>query len=357
MNARLILAGRDPLAVDACASLLCGHDPLRIPHLVLLHNDSLGCSDPRLIRVDGIKVGNEKQRYQTSDSGRQSTYSDFSAPSFSVESCYVSGDQLFLELVVDDEVAKVEATVDGIALGQIRLGGFQQFYFDLHGLAVDENSEIVVYAHDRYLNYKSRSVHIRPTPVLVEDLQATSRAPASVCLSWRLRDLDDELAGLDVERADAATGPYVRRTRAQLVPEPWMSYIDTPVETGKSYWYRLALTSSDGSTGLVGPVQVEVPGTDHDDATYLTAFAPAGGGDVEVRYRIGDPSASVSLQVFDVRGRLIRTLDAGIRGPGEHVRFWDRHDAAGLRQAWGVYLVRLSAGQVTAVQKFVLTHD
>jgi uncharacterized protein (DUF362 family) len=187
MNARLILAGKDPLAVDACASLLCGHDPLRIPHLVLLHNDSLGCIDPRLIRVRGIKVGDEKQPYQTNDSGRQSTYSDFTAPRFSVESCYVWGDQLFLGLTVDDEVAKVEATVDGIVLRQIRLGEFQQFYFDLDGLAVDENTEIVVDAYDRYLNYQSRSVHIQPTPVQVEDLQARARVPASVQLSWCIR--------------------------------------------------------------------------------------------------------------------------------------------------------------------------
>jgi hypothetical protein len=96
---------------------------------------------------------------------------------------------------------------------------------------------------------------------------------------------------------------------------------------------------------------------DHDGTTHLAVFALAAGGDVEVRYRIGDQSASVNLQVFDVRGRLIQTLDSGVRGPGEYVRFWDRHDAGGVRQARGVYLVRLTAGQVTAVQKLVLTHD
>lgn len=136
-----------------------------------------------------------------------------------------------------------------------------------------------------------------------------------------------------------------------------MSYVDTPVEAGKSYWYRLVLTSLNGSTGLVGPVRVEVLGTQPDAAAQLVAFAPAGGGDVEVRYRIADPSVAVSLQVHDVRGRLVRVLDRGVRGPGEYVRFWDRHDARGIRQARGLYFVHLSAGQVTETQKLVLIDD
>jgi hypothetical protein len=165
MNARLILAGRDPVAVDGAASLLCGHDPLLIRHLVALHDDTLGCVDPRLIRVAGIKIGDEKQSYQTNDSGLYTRYSDFTAPTFSVDSCYVLGDNLCFELTVDSQVCKVEVTVDGSYLRQIRLEEFEQFCLELDGVPVDESSEIVVYAYDRFLNYASEVVHATVTSV------------------------------------------------------------------------------------------------------------------------------------------------------------------------------------------------
>jgi uncharacterized protein (DUF362 family) len=158
MNARLILASRDPIAMDAIASLLCGHDPALIRHLVKLHNDSLGCSDARLLRVDGIKVGDEKQDYEINDSGLQSKYTDFTPPSFAVQACYVLGNQLHLQLTVDGEVNKVEVAVDGVYLDQIQLGEFDDFFFDLGAVEVNENTEIIVYAYDQYLNYSSETV-------------------------------------------------------------------------------------------------------------------------------------------------------------------------------------------------------
>ena len=75
---------------------------------------------------------------------------------------------LILELVralaaFERAADKVEATVDGDFLRQIRLGGFEEFCFDLDGVIVDEQSEIVVYAYDSYLNHSSETVHVATT--------------------------------------------------------------------------------------------------------------------------------------------------------------------------------------------------
>ncbi len=159
MNMRLIMASRDPIAIDAIGALLEGHDPLLVSHLVTLHNDSLGCNDPRLIRVNGIKVGDEKKDFQIADSGNRSEYTDFEGPVFSVDTCYVSGSNLHFSLIVDEQVNKVEVTIDGTYLDRIAVQGFENFFFDLDTLVVDENTEIVVYAYDRYLNYSSQQAH------------------------------------------------------------------------------------------------------------------------------------------------------------------------------------------------------
>jgi uncharacterized protein (DUF362 family) len=168
-NARLMLAGRDPIALDAIASLLCGHDPLQVGHLVKLHNDSLGCCDPRLIRVKGIMVGDESQDYEIDDSGSYSKHSDFTPPSLVVRGCEAVGGELHLYLDVDAEVTKVEASVNGTWLSEIRLGEFEHTIFDLDTLTVDVGDEVVAYAYDAYLNYVSVSTTVATSVGAVTD--------------------------------------------------------------------------------------------------------------------------------------------------------------------------------------------
>lgn len=155
MNMRLILACKDPIAVDAVNSLLTGHDPELIPHLVTLHNDSLGSCDARLIRINGIKVGDEKKDFEITGAGRLSKYDDFEAPTFSIDECYAIGNQLHFSLTVDDEVTKVEVTIDGIYLNQIVISDFNNFSLDLDTLEVSTDTEVIVYAYDQYLNYST----------------------------------------------------------------------------------------------------------------------------------------------------------------------------------------------------------
>nr|NQU91371.1 DUF362 domain-containing protein [Bacteroidota bacterium] len=156
MNMRMILACKDPIAVDAVGSLLTGHDPELVPHLVTLHNDSMGCCDARLIRVNGIKVGDEKKDFEITDTGLLSKYDDFEAPDFSVDGCYITDNMLHFFLTVDEGVTKVEVSIEGIYLNQIVVDGFEDFYIDLDTLEITPGTEVLVYAYDQYLNYSSQ---------------------------------------------------------------------------------------------------------------------------------------------------------------------------------------------------------
>lgn len=61
----------------------------------------------------------------------------------------------------------------------------------------------------------------------------------------------------------------------------------------------------------------------------------------------GAGAADVSLAVFDVAGRLVRSLVDGSLEPGLHSRAWDGRDAQGRAASAGTYFARLSArGQV-----------
>lgn len=54
--ADVILAGADPVAIDAVAARLMGFDPLRIPYLRMCHDRGLGVADPRDIELVGDDI-------------------------------------------------------------------------------------------------------------------------------------------------------------------------------------------------------------------------------------------------------------------------------------------------------------
>ncbi len=60
------------------------------------------------------------------------------------------------------------------------------------------------------------------------------------------------------------------------------------------------------------------------------------------------------LQVFDARGRLVRTVFDGHRNAGSYAEVWDGRDQDGRGTASGVYLYRLTAGEVVQQKKMTL---
>ena len=70
--------------------------------------------------------------------------------------------------------------------------------------------------------------------------------------------------------------------------------------------------------------------------------------------------AHVRLNIYDVRGALVRKIDLGHRGAGRYLTragaaYWDGRNHRGERVSSGVYLYSLQAGAATYVRKMVLT--
>jgi len=65
-------------------------------------------------------------------------------------------------------------------------------------------------------------------------------------------------------------------------------------------------------------------------------------------------SVIVSLKVYDIRGRLVRTLADGSREPGTHTVLWDGTDESGQQASSGIYIYRLRAGDFVQTRKMVL---
>ncbi|MEA2063413.1 MAG: FlgD immunoglobulin-like domain containing protein [Gemmatimonadota bacterium] len=62
----------------------------------------------------------------------------------------------------------------------------------------------------------------------------------------------------------------------------------------------------------------------------------------------------VSLDVYDLRGRLVRSLVADTREPGTYNVHWDGTDKSGRRVASGVYFYRIKAGTFVQTRKMII---
>jgi flagellar hook assembly protein FlgD len=59
------------------------------------------------------------------------------------------------------------------------------------------------------------------------------------------------------------------------------------------------------------------------------------------------------LELYDVRGRLVRRLVDGPLPAGVHAAAWDGTNVAGVRVSPGIYFYRLSAASGTRVERLV----
>jgi hypothetical protein len=84
-------------------------------------------------------------------------------------------------------------------------------------------------------------------------------------------------------------------------------------------------------------------------SNYPNPFNPS----TTIRYDVSPPQ-DVTLAIFDVNGRLVRSFEKAKNGAGVHELHWDGRDNRGVAVASGVYYARLATRQQTLTRKIVL---
>jgi hypothetical protein len=67
-------------------------------------------------------------------------------------------------------------------------------------------------------------------------------------------------------------------------------------------------------------------------------------------------NTEIALGIYDISGRLVRTLAKGIPGAGSYFVIWDGKDSNGEKVPSGVYLYKLRAGLYREAKKLLLMH-
>jgi len=178
MNMRLILAGKDPVAVDTVHSYIVGTDAEKVDHLRDLAASGSGINDSRYIAVTGNRRVHEvKKDFKLSPifgivyRGRRSKYGDFKAPRLELKSAAVGNNTLVVDTKAALKITKIEVFVDG-RLHKVFHDGFDHMEIPFKEDTAGGNHKVTFYAYDRYLNCAIRTVKPgggpkkskRPTP-------------------------------------------------------------------------------------------------------------------------------------------------------------------------------------------------
>ena len=168
--------------------------------------------------------------------------------------------------------------------------------------------------------------------------------------------------------ADAATYAVYRDSSEAFVPcasalcatiaAPTCAYQESP-PPGAWYYLVCAVDAAGHVGGYSARFEVSGGSTPVEDAGLPRALAITGVAPnpfnprVTVRFSLPSP-ATARVQVFDLRGRLVRDLVNGHLAAGSHQAVWDGSDRQGRQVATGVYFVCVDDGHATVSAKIVM---
>jgi uncharacterized protein (DUF362 family) len=150
-NSRMILAGKDAIAVDAIASLLMAHDPQEVNHLVHLHNSGFGIVNPALIDVVGESVEEERMDFSIFSTGLGSKFDDFEAADYNPD--YIRYNQNTIQMAFSNpaDLARLQFIIDEDTIDGYRIDNFDNIELDISTVLLTD-SILTINFTDKYLN-------------------------------------------------------------------------------------------------------------------------------------------------------------------------------------------------------------
>ena len=117
--------------------------------------------------------------------------------------------------------------------------------------------------------------------------------------------------------------------------------------------HNISTKPTDGGGTTPPPVPADVTPAVPTKVELLGARPNPFAGSTEIRFAVPEASV-VSIRIFDVNGRLVRTLVDESRPAGENAASWDGRMDSGLQAGAGVYFYTFQSGRVSESRKLYL---
>jgi predicted outer membrane repeat protein len=189
-----------------------------------------------------------------------------------------------------------------------------------------------------------------PVPGVSAVLQALGQADG-ILLSWEVRHAE-RLESLTLLRGEGQGPVRTVMTWGRGTAAATGSWIDHEATSARPYRYQLLVGIGGGAVvsneAEAGPA-VQRPAQTRLLAAVPNPFNPS----TRIHFALAKQTTA-SVEIYDVAGRRVRSLDLGVRPAAEGDVEWDGRDDRGRGVASGSYLVRLVAGGVKDERKVTL---
>jgi len=145
-----------------------------------------------------------------------------------------------------------------------------------------------------------------------------------------------------VFRSPAAAGPWGPVTSFDVLCLGPCFADDASARAGQTYWYRFDFVASDGSSHSFGPYAVTIPALPSRSVGVRVTPNPARGAaalEVQLSAEAGVERVPAQVRIFDLQGRLVRSVYEGALPRGTSRLAWDGRDEAGRPAGAGAYFV------------------
>ncbi len=181
-----------------------------------------------------------------------------------------------------------------------------------------------------------------PYPIELSSFTATVNG-VNVLLQWTTQSESNNL-GFRLYRSETREGIYHEITSQIIVgagdsdQEHHYEFTDQDVESGKTYFYKLADVSFDGKVTQHNVIEVNIglPSEFSLEQNYPNPFNP----ETTIRFSLTE-SGYVTLSIFNIKGQRVRTLVSNPTNTGIHSVVWDGRDDQGQILPSGVYIYEL----------------
>jgi hypothetical protein len=204
-------------------------------------------------------------------------------------------------------------------------------------------------------------------PVLLSNFSAKVSG-SDIAIQWRT-EYEENNIGFNVYRGETPKGPFekvnaaiIRGAGTDATPRDYQ-FVDETAEPQKTYYYYLEDVDFSGDTNRSKLLVVDLVTRTLRPLKILKTqlrqnFPNPFNPETWFAYDL-DAKAKVTIDIYDIKSRLIRELDLGEQAPGSYITksdaaYWDGKDQVGATASSGIYFYTFKAGNFSATRKMII---